>query len=142
MCPKYRFLRRLPVLILFLLIYSSPDLRAQSPAAFSFEIKKPKNLEDKQLPSEKTGDKKFTLPRRVYQNTVTHYNWYFNGKEKLKEILARAKDAYEHVDPELVGNGTRFVVSEMAGRATITMKAEEIGLEMDGAAVNQVIEGE
>jgi len=33
--------------------------------------------------------------------------------------IARAKDAYEHVDPELVGNGTRFVVSEMAGRATI-----------------------
>ena len=28
-----------------------------------------------------------------------------------------------------VGNGTRFVVSEMAGRATITMKADELGLD-------------
>src|SRR6185436_4872216 len=54
--------------------------------------------------------------------------------------IARAKDAYEHVDPELVGNGTRFVVSEMAGRATIQMKAEELGLAMDGPAVNQVID--
>jgi 2-isopropylmalate synthase len=54
--------------------------------------------------------------------------------------IARAKDAYEHVDPELVGNGTRFVVSEMAGRATIQMKAEELGLSMDGPAVNQVID--
>ena len=54
--------------------------------------------------------------------------------------IARAKDAYEHVDPELVGNGTRFVVSEMAGRATITMKADELGLEMDGPAVNSVID--
>jgi 2-isopropylmalate synthase len=54
--------------------------------------------------------------------------------------IARAKDAYEHVAPELVGNGTRFVVSEMAGRATIQMKADEIGLEMDGAAINQVID--
>ena len=54
--------------------------------------------------------------------------------------IVRAKDAYEHVDPELVGNGTRFVVSEMAGRATITMKAEELGLAMDGPAVNQVID--
>ena len=54
--------------------------------------------------------------------------------------IARAKDAYEHVAPELVGNGTRFVVSEMAGRATITMKAEELGLPMDGPAVNQVID--
>ncbi|MEY2754789.1 MAG: putative 2-isopropylmalate synthase [Actinomycetota bacterium] len=54
--------------------------------------------------------------------------------------IKRAKDAYEHVDPELVGNGTRFVVSEMAGRATIEMKAEELGLPMDGPAVNQVID--
>jgi 2-isopropylmalate synthase len=54
--------------------------------------------------------------------------------------IARAKDAYEHVSPELVGNGTRFLVSEMAGRATITMKAEELGLAMDGPAVNQVID--
>ena len=54
--------------------------------------------------------------------------------------IARAKDAYEHVDPELVGNGTRFVVSEMAGRATITMKAAELGLEIDGPAVNSVID--
>jgi 2-isopropylmalate synthase len=54
--------------------------------------------------------------------------------------IARAKHAYEHVDPELVGNGTRFVVSEMAGRATITMKAEELGLALDGPAVNSVID--
>ena len=54
--------------------------------------------------------------------------------------IARAKDAYEHIDPEAVGNGTRFVVSEMAGRATITMKAAELGLPMDGPAVNTVID--
>ncbi len=54
--------------------------------------------------------------------------------------IVRAKDAYEHVDPELVGNGTRFVVSEMAGRATIKIKAEELGLEMDGAVINGVID--
>ena len=54
--------------------------------------------------------------------------------------IARAKDAYEHVDPELVGNGTRFVVSEMAGRATIQIKADELGLPIDGPAVNQVID--
>jgi len=54
--------------------------------------------------------------------------------------IVRAKDAYEHIDPELVGNGTRFVVSEMAGRATLTIKAEELGLAMDGPAINQVID--
>ncbi len=54
--------------------------------------------------------------------------------------IAKRKDAYEHVAPETVGNGTRFVVSEMAGRATIKLKAEQIGLEIDGAAVSQVID--
>ncbi len=54
--------------------------------------------------------------------------------------IARAKDAYEHVDPEAVGNGTRFVVSEMAGKATIQMKADDLGIDMDGPAVLQVID--
>jgi 2-isopropylmalate synthase len=54
--------------------------------------------------------------------------------------IARAKDAYEHIDPASVGNGTRFVVSEMAGRATIQMKADDLGITMDGAVINQVID--
>jgi len=54
--------------------------------------------------------------------------------------IVRAKDAYEHIEPEQVGNGTRFVVSEMAGRATIQLKADELGLELDGVAINQVVE--
>lgn len=54
--------------------------------------------------------------------------------------IKRARDAYEHVNPEAVGNGTRFVVSEMAGRATIQIKAEEIGIDLDGPAINQVID--
>ena len=54
--------------------------------------------------------------------------------------IARAKDAYEHIAPEAVGNGTRFVVSEMAGKATIQMKADEIGIDIDGAQINQIID--
>ncbi|NBO55374.1 MAG: citramalate synthase, partial [Actinobacteria bacterium] len=54
--------------------------------------------------------------------------------------IARAKDAYEHVDPETVGNGTRFVVSEMAGKATIKMKADELGIDLDSPAINGVID--
>jgi 2-isopropylmalate synthase len=54
--------------------------------------------------------------------------------------IARAKDAYEHVSPDAVGNGTRFIVSEMAGKATIQMKADELGIDLDGPAVLQVID--
>jgi 2-isopropylmalate synthase len=54
--------------------------------------------------------------------------------------VARRRDLYEHIDPELVGNGTRVVVSEMAGRATLVMKAAELGLDLDGEALGQVLD--
>ena len=54
--------------------------------------------------------------------------------------LSRASDAYEHVDPDAVGNGTRVLVSEMAGRSTLEMKAEALGIELDGKTVGDVIE--
>ena len=54
--------------------------------------------------------------------------------------IARRRDAYEHVPPDAVGNGTRFVVSEMAGRSTLAIKAAELGLELDGKALGEVID--
>ena len=54
--------------------------------------------------------------------------------------IARRSDAYEHISPDLVGNGTRFVVSEMAGRSTLAMKAEELGLELDSDAMTSVLD--
>ena len=41
---------------------------------------------------------------------------------------------YEHVDPALVGNSTRVLVSDLGGKAGMGMKAKEFGLELDGAA--------
>ncbi len=38
---------------------------------------------------------------------------------------------YEHVPPEVVGNGRRVVVSDLSGRATLLHKAAEMGLELD-----------
>ena len=61
--------------------------------SFSFDLKKPPKFENKALASEKTGNKKFTVPRRFLQNTFTHYNYYFNANNKLNEIVARAKTA-------------------------------------------------
>ncbi len=54
--------------------------------------------------------------------------------------IARRSDAYEHIAPELVGNGTRFVVSEMAGRSTLAFKAAELGLELDSDAMTSVLD--
>jgi 2-isopropylmalate synthase len=54
--------------------------------------------------------------------------------------LARRSDAYEHISPDTVGNGTRVVVSELAGRSTLQMKAAELGLELDSPALGRVLE--
>ncbi|HEV2638621.1 MAG TPA: citramalate synthase [Actinocrinis sp.] len=39
---------------------------------------------------------------------------------------------YQHVDPAVVGNDTRMLVSEMAGRASIELKARELGYDLSG----------
>ena len=54
--------------------------------------------------------------------------------------VARSADLYEHVEPNTVGNGTRVVVSEMAGRSTLAMKAAELGLEIDGEVLGRVLD--
>ncbi len=54
--------------------------------------------------------------------------------------LARRPDAYEHTNPNLVGNRTRMVVSELSGKASILSKAEELGLEIDDEFARRIIE--
>jgi 2-isopropylmalate synthase len=54
--------------------------------------------------------------------------------------IARRSDAYEHITPNLVGNGTRFVVSELAGRSTLLLKAAELGIEIDGDGLARVLD--
>jgi 2-isopropylmalate synthase len=44
--------------------------------------------------------------------------------------IARRRDLYEHMDPGLVGNVRHLVVSELGGKATIVLKAAELGVEV------------
>ena len=41
---------------------------------------------------------------------------------------------YEHIDPGLVGNHTRVLVSDLGGRAGMAIKAKELGVELDDPA--------
>lgn len=54
--------------------------------------------------------------------------------------IARRPDAYEHIDPTTVGNGTRFLVSDMAGRSTLALKAESLGIDIDGKVLGDITE--
>ncbi len=54
--------------------------------------------------------------------------------------VARVSRAYEHVPPETVGNRRGVVASDYGGGATIRMKADELSLEIDDAAIPAVVE--
>ena len=53
--------------------------------------------------------------------------------------LAKAPDMYQHIDPDEVGNRQRLVVSELAGRSNILLKAREFGLEIDDDQARAVL---
>lgn len=44
--------------------------------------------------------------------------------------IARRPDAYSHVNPERVGNRAHVLVSELAGRSNVLVKAAEMGLDL------------
>jgi 2-isopropylmalate synthase len=54
--------------------------------------------------------------------------------------MRRNARSYQHVDPELVGNAMRVVVSELSGRGNVLSKAEEMGLAVDAEAAVDVVE--
>jgi 2-isopropylmalate synthase len=49
---------------------------------------------------------------------------------------------YQHEDPELVGNDMRMLVSDMAGRASIELKSQELGISLgdDKAIPSRIVE--
>jgi 2-isopropylmalate synthase len=47
--------------------------------------------------------------------------------------IQRNTRTYEHIEPELVGNDRRVLLSELSGRANLIYKAREFGIEIDPA---------
>ena len=45
--------------------------------------------------------------------------------------LKRNTATYEHINPELVGNRRKVLISELAGKSNIQVKAEELGIAMN-----------
>ena len=87
-----RIIKFLSVLLFFFFLL--PEVYAQL-GKITFDLKKdkPEKFKNKTLKSEKTGEKKFTLPRRFIQNTVSHYNYFFNANNKINSVIERARMA-------------------------------------------------
>ena len=67
----------------------------------------------------------------------------FAHKAGLHASALKVNEAlYSHIDPRLVGNDTRILVTEMAGRATVELKGRELGVDIasDPEALARVVE--
>ena len=51
--------------------------------------------EERPLPYEKLLNKKYTLGRRAYQNTVAQYNYLFYAEDELNELIQKARLKYQ-----------------------------------------------
>lgn len=54
--------------------------------------------------------------------------------------IARRPDSYEHVDPASVGNSTRFLLGDLSGKASVELKAEQLGIELQDKEMVDVVE--
>lgn len=84
----------LPGVAIICLLFLIPSGIAWAQPYTTIELKKEKPYENRKLPSEKSGEKKFTLPKRIYNNTVTHFNYYYNANLRFQDILERAMETH------------------------------------------------
>jgi 2-isopropylmalate synthase len=52
--------------------------------------------------------------------------------------VAKVERSYQHVDPAVVGNRGRLVVSELGGRANTAIRAEQLGHQLDGVDAREI----
>ncbi|MFQ5850332.1 MAG: citramalate synthase [Candidatus Binatia bacterium] len=55
--------------------------------------------------------------------------------------IIKNRETYEHINPEVVGNRQRVLVSDLAGRSNVVYKAKEYGIELAGEdhAVQEIL---
>jgi 2-isopropylmalate synthase len=66
----------------------------------------------------------------LQQPFVGHGAFAHKGGQHVAAML-RHSDSYQHIDPSVVGNEPRVLVSEQSGRGNVLAKAREFGLELD-----------
>jgi len=54
--------------------------------------------------------------------------------------MRRNQASYQHIDPAMVGNEMRVVVSELAGRGNVLSRAEELGLDTNAQNASDVLQ--
>ncbi len=55
------------------------------------------------------------------------------------DALRKSKQTYEHIDPHLVGNERRFLISELSGKSNILAELEKAKLTQDKALAREIL---
>jgi 2-isopropylmalate synthase len=81
------------------------------------------------------------LSPNQHQPYVGHSAFAHKGGMHVNAML-KSERSFQHIDPSLVGNQQRIVVSELAGRSNILYKVQEFGLnvEMDREQARNVVD--
>jgi 2-isopropylmalate synthase len=75
-----------------------------------------------------------------HQPYVGHSAFAHKGGIHVNAIV-KCEESYQHIDPGLVGNHKRVVVSELSGKSNITYKAQECGLDLpEGTADRRILQ--
>src|ERR1700733_8802535 len=90
--------RTIASLVILFICFALPSTGSAQPTwtldPFGKE-KKPEQFETRTLGSERTATKKFTTPRHFIQNTVTHYNYYYNANNKVNLVVEKSRMAHK-----------------------------------------------
>ena len=54
--------------------------------------------------------------------------------------MRKNKASYQHIDPELVGNSQRTIISELSGRGNVMEKATQYGIDTDSTQAREVLQ--
>ena len=55
------------------------------------------------------------------------------------DAFRKAPRSYQHIDPGLVGNRSRVLVSELSGKASVEVKAAELGFSLSGEEARRAV---
>ena len=71
----------------------------------------------------------------VGQSAVAHKGGFHAA------AMRRSAQSYQHIDPQLVGNQSRVIVSELSGRGSLRSKADEMGLSLQsGDSLSEILD--
>ena len=79
------------------------------------------------------------LPHERHQAFVGESAFAHKGGIHVAAIM-KAESSYQHIDPQLVGNQRRTVVSELSGKGNVIEKSHHYGLEVSSEQARDAVE--